>query len=119
MIFDSYSCELCLRQLEETVSHLFLRCSFAKNCWMQIGVIASVWLRPRHIKITLVVPFVMEIIIVMTWCIWKERNVWIFNSEDPSIDHSKLIFKNEFILVNHMAKESLANEMKSWLPNLD
>jgi hypothetical protein len=32
MHIESYDCELCLLQKEEKIRHLFLRCSFAKNC---------------------------------------------------------------------------------------
>jgi hypothetical protein len=38
MDLDCYSCELCLRHRLEKVTHLFLRCSFAKACWNSIGV---------------------------------------------------------------------------------
>jgi hypothetical protein len=81
MVIDSYTCDLCLRQREETLRHLFLHCSFTKNCWMKIGVLVPVSLIPErvtgYIKRALGVPFAMEIIIVMFWCIWKERNAWI------------------------------------------
>jgi hypothetical protein len=116
MVLESYSCELCLRQVEETNRHLFFRCSFAKKCWMQIGVVVPRWLRPeratRHLKRTLGVPFAMLIVMIMTWCIWKERNNWLFSNEDPSVEHCKLIFNKEFALVIHRVKESRANEMK-------
>jgi hypothetical protein len=36
MTLESYTCEICIRQREETLSHLFLRCPFAKNCWLPI-----------------------------------------------------------------------------------
>jgi hypothetical protein len=48
---------------------------------MKIGVLVPVSLIPErvtgYIKRALGVPFAMEIIIVMFWCIWKERNAWI------------------------------------------
>jgi hypothetical protein len=122
MALNSYTCELCLRQCEETLGHLFLRCSFAKQCWMLIGVIVSDWLGPeratRHVKISLGVPFAMEIIIIMPWCIWKERNAWIFNNEDPSVNHCKIMFKKEYAMVIHRAKSRKVDDMKSWLHNL-
>jgi hypothetical protein len=89
---------------------------------MHIKVMVHGWLRPeratRHIKRTLGVPFVMEIIMIMTWCIWKERNAYLFSNEDPSVEYCNLIFK-EFALIIHRAKENRANEMKQQLQNLD
>ena len=34
---DNYSCDHCILQKLETVTHLFLRCNFAKACWASIG----------------------------------------------------------------------------------
>jgi hypothetical protein len=54
MHLDSYNCELCILQREETLGHLFFKCSFARNCWQLIGVVVPSWLRPervtRHLK---------------------------------------------------------------------
>jgi hypothetical protein len=87
MHLKSYTCELCLLQREESLRHLFYKCAFARNCWNTIGVFVPTWLRPdratRHIKRILRVSFAMEIIILMSWSIWKERISWIFNNEDP------------------------------------
>jgi hypothetical protein len=58
---DPYVCELCILQKEEKLRHLFLRCPFAKNCCMSIGVSVLSWLRPeratRHIKRSLGLSF--------------------------------------------------------------
>jgi hypothetical protein len=34
MTLDSYVCEMCLLQREETLRHLFFSCPFAKYCWV-------------------------------------------------------------------------------------
>jgi hypothetical protein len=60
----------------------------------------------------------MEIIILMCWSIWKECNDWLFNNEDSSVDHCMFLFKREFTLVIHRAKESSIPDMQSWLDNL-
>jgi hypothetical protein len=64
---------------------------FAKKCWASIGVLVPSLVRAEHatsyIKRHINQPFVMEIIITMCWCIWKEKNVWLFNNEDPSVQH--------------------------------
>jgi hypothetical protein len=78
MYLKSYTCELCLLHREENMRHLLFKCPFAKNCWMQVGVIVPTWMRgdraTKYIKQRLRVPFAMEIIILMCWCIWSERN---------------------------------------------
>jgi hypothetical protein len=70
MQLDLYTCEMCLLQRVESVRHVFLKCSFAKNCWLRIGVHVPTWLKPdrvtRHIKRSLGVSFAMDIIILMT-----------------------------------------------------
>ncbi|GJN38459.1 hypothetical protein PR202_gb27498 [Eleusine coracana subsp. coracana] len=38
MVLDSYSCELCILQREETLHHLFIRCNFVVACWETIGI---------------------------------------------------------------------------------
>jgi hypothetical protein len=79
MYLESYVYELYILQKEERLRHLFFKCSFAKNCWAQIGIIVPTWLKPEratsHIKRLLKVPFTMKIIILMCWHIWSARNV--------------------------------------------
>jgi hypothetical protein len=49
-----------------------------------------------------------------------EGKEWMtFYNEDPSVEHCKLIFKKEFSLVIHRAKEKLVPDMKSWMENLN
>jgi hypothetical protein len=78
MTLESYTCENCIWQKEETLYHLFLRCTFAKACWNSIGLIplriANSEEAATNLKQQLNVPFSMEIIIIMTWSIWKCRN---------------------------------------------
>jgi hypothetical protein len=64
------------------------------------------------------VPFLMDIIMIMCCCICKERNGWIFNNEDSSVEHCKIRFKLEFALVIRRAKESRVPDMQSWLANI-
>jgi hypothetical protein len=122
MVLDSYACELCLRQVEELNMHLFLRCSFAKKLlvsnWGDSSSLAKPDRATRHIKRSLNLPFALEIIILMMWCIWKKWNAWLFNNVNPSVEHCKDVFKKEFALVIHRAKDRWANDMESWLTNL-
>jgi hypothetical protein len=63
-------------------------------------------------------PFVMEVIITMCWSIWKERNAWIFNDEDPSVDRCIFRFKREVALVILRAKGQTQSSMKQRLGSL-
>jgi hypothetical protein len=122
MVLNSYTCEMCVLQRVETLRHLFLHCSFAKNLWASIGVLVPTWLRVDHatsyMKRHINQPFAMEIIMIMSLCIWKERNVWLFNNEDPSVQHCNDSFKSEFALVILIAKQQKATLMSQWLENL-
>jgi hypothetical protein len=69
MHLESYTCDLCIMQKEEKLRHLFYRCPFAKECWLQIGINLPTRLKPdratRYIRRKLEVSFAMEIIILM------------------------------------------------------
>jgi len=119
MVLDSYSCELCILQREESLKHLFFRCRFARNCWASIGVHYPVHLSPRQlikrIKRCLNVPFYMEIIVLMCWSIWTQRNNWLFNGIDPTVDNCKDYFKTEFAMLLHRAKPTYFPAIEVWL----
>jgi hypothetical protein len=71
----------------------------------------------KRIKTMIGLPFSMDIIIIMCWSIWSERNSWIFNNADPSIANCKNTFKREFLLVILRAKERHKENMSVWLNN--
>jgi hypothetical protein len=103
----------------ETSAHLFLRCNFAKACWASLGI-TVITTRPilqiiNHIKRDLRVPFFMEIIILMSWSVWKSRNDWIFNNIDPSVEDCQLRFISDFKLLLQRAKHSSLLPMENWL----
>jgi hypothetical protein len=117
MQLDSYDCELCLLQNKGRLRHLFFKCSFERICRMQIVVNVPIWLKSaratRHIKRLLRVPFAMETIIIMCWCIWTKRNDWVFNDSHPRVLNCKEKLKREFDLIIHRPKSSRVSDMKS------
>lgn len=122
MHLDSYNCEMCILQRRETTSHLLLRCNFAKACWLSIGI-SVITTRSmvrifKRIKESLQLTFFMEIIVLMTWCIWTTRNDWLFNDIPPSVQACKNKFLREFDLVILRSKSPLDQEMAAWLQNL-
>lgn len=119
MELDSYTCDLCIRRKLETVAHLFLRCNFAKARWNAIGV-TSVSTRPllqifKMITDKLLVPFAMDIIILMTWSIWTTRNNWMFENIDPQVQECKRKFLCEFSLVMFRTRQDMVNSMEVWM----
>jgi hypothetical protein len=122
MHLESYTCDMCILQRLETCAHLLLRCSFAKACWISIGVtVAMSTSVPQifnRIRRQLGVPFFMEIIILMTWGIWTARNYWIFNDIDPSVHRCKEKFISEFSLLKYRVKPDYFQAMEAWLNSL-
>jgi hypothetical protein len=60
MHFDSYTCDLCILQKQESLTHLFFRCSFEKNYWHRVGVLVPSWFKPDTKKSALLIPPVFE-----------------------------------------------------------
>ena len=54
-------------------------------------------------------------VLTMAWAIWMVRNDAIFKHVQPSVDHCKRIFHQEFALVILKAKSSLAPLLTQWL----
>lgn len=110
MNLPSYNCVLCNQGCEESLEHLFLRCRFAKDWWASIGLSTPQQLNPEqtieHFKSSLGVPFFVEIIVIMSWSIWKSRNSLIFEGMQASITSCRLLFCKEFALVILRAKDS-------------
>ena len=69
----------------------------------------------ENLKIQLGVPFSMDIIITMCWCIWMQRNDLIFRGIQPTQDQCHRHFGKEFSLVILRAKVGLKQFMSSWL----
>ena len=73
MELPSYVCVCCSLSVEETLPHLFMHCSFAQSCWASIGLTIGMngpFSSLENLRLQLGVPFFMEVIILMNWCIW-------------------------------------------------
>ena len=65
------------------------------------------------------VSFHMEIIIIMAWSIWITRNDKIFKNISPYFVQVCLdLFKKEFAMVIHRAKDNTMPQMQQRLQNL-
>jgi hypothetical protein len=119
MTLESYTCENCIWQKEETLYHLFLRCNFAKACWNSIGLTPPRIANPKeasaNLKQQLNVLFSIEIVILMTWSIWKCRNAWLFQNTDLTMQQCKHEFTKELLLVIHRAWGRFDSSIPNWL----
>ena len=108
---DNYACLLCDRPPEETVEHLFFRCDFSSTCWGKLGI---TW--PLHgnrvqllhaAKATWGRPMFMEVFIIASWSIWKERNNKLFRNMAPTVEGGTQRFKLDFGMMRHRIKQAL------------
>jgi len=120
MNLPDYTCVTCPAYIEESLEHLFIHCPFAQSCWAAIGVQIGfeLFATLERLKLHLGVPFFMEIIILMSWCIWMQRNDFIFKGIQPSQVSCLQHFKKEFILVILRAKTKYKTTMNLWLEAL-
>jgi len=84
-----YNCVVCLNDTEETLLHLFFDCSFSVSCWYAIGIQWNIALQPMDMiqlcKTNFGRPVFMEIFMIASWNIWKQRNGVIFDAKPPFI----------------------------------
>jgi hypothetical protein len=80
------------------VDHLFMECSFARNCWSLLGLTIisqpDAYQRIQSLKTQLNVSFFMKVIVLMCWSIWIARNDVIFRLASVSCFQGfKVLFK--------------------------
>lgn len=117
-----YSCALCPYDLEESTLHLFFDCTSSFSRWNAIGIQwsqqGSVYDRLQQQRAVFQGPYFMDLFMIGAWCIWKERNDFIFNHKMPSLDSWKQRFKNEVGLHLFRIKPSKRSFVMNWLSNL-
>lgn len=122
MFLPSYDCVLCTMGIEETMDHLFLECSFARECWGLIGltVISSPdpLQRFESFRNQIANKFFMEIIIIMCWSIWSVRNDAIFRGIPICSLRGLEIFKFNFKQLLWRAKKKYFPTIDSWIEQL-
>ena len=119
MHLPSYNCVMCLNSHEETRSHLFLHCPFARECWQHIRI--DVPLDSDFPEVTEMFKdqiqsrFFIAAIILMCWSIWTSRNKLIFEGIQPSPAAAKEIFQKELLLLKHRVRVSLSLQLEQWI----
>ena len=72
----------------------------------------------EQLKYQLHVPFFIEVTVVMSWCIWMQRNDFFFRGIQPSQGSCLQHFKKEFALVILRANPIKKSLMSLWLEAL-
>ena len=118
MILPDYNCVLCPSTVEESLTHLFIHCPFSQACWASIGLNVSTddpFDNLDQFKHQLVIPFFMEIIVLMSWSIWMQRNDSLFKGILSSPSNCLQNFRKELALVILRAKSKYKTAMSEWL----
>lgn len=101
-IGDNTDCLLCGDKVEETVEHLFFHCRFSQVCWRMLQI---QWGTSGH-RLDLIQQqkerwrhkMFMEVFLVSSWSLWKERNNHHFRNITPTVaswrDRFKLDLSN-------------------------
>jgi len=119
MHLQSYNCVLCLQNSEETTSHLFLHCAYARQCWQLLNMAIP----PNsdfpeiadHFKHGFNNQFFMVTTILLCWAIWSTGNNLIFRGIQPTIEGTKEIFKKELLMLEHRVKASNSSQFHQWI----
>jgi hypothetical protein len=119
MALDSYVCENCILQRLETSYHLFLRCSFATMCWTSIAIIPPIVSEPKRAVTPMTKQLrhqcAMEIIIHMSWTIWKCRNGWIFEGIPPMVNRFRNLLKEELKAMLFRLQPDRSESLTQWI----
>ncbi|GJN31828.1 hypothetical protein PR202_gb20275 [Eleusine coracana subsp. coracana] len=106
---SNYNCVLCQQHVEETAFHLFFACPFSQQCWTNISIAwdmnTDFFTMLARAKMAAQHQYFMEIFIIATWQIWKQRNDYIFNRNRPSFHTWKRNFLTEAELQAHRLPE--------------
>ena len=123
MALQDFNCVLCNAAVEESLSHLFVECPFATQCWGLINIQTNQHSDPfqnlQSFRDQLRVPFFMEVIILMAWTIWRSRNDLIFRQVNPSVLLALQNFKVELQLLLLRAKRSYSPGLGQRIANLN
>jgi hypothetical protein len=102
---SNFNCPICNMNVEETTFHLFFSCPFSAQCWAHLGINWDFNL-PFHMMMIKVrqqfnSKFFMEVFMLETWLIWKQRNNTIFGRDGATFNEWKRGFIAEAMLQAH------------------
>lgn len=119
---DNLDCLLCGLHVEETVEHLFFHYTFSSTCWQYLGI---GWNDHNHrlqlleqARTTWERPMFMDIFLVASWSLWKERNNNYFRSIAPTFDSWRQRFAKDFADTAHRTSDSKKQFITDFLATL-
>jgi hypothetical protein len=120
-VTDNHNCVLCHEGVLEDWRHLFLNCNFSTRIWnyFQIPWIpGNTFAALSNAKRSFLGPYFSEIVIIACWCIWKQRNGWIFKLIIPTFRRWRSSFVHEVTMLKHRVKADTVATLLSWIDNL-
>jgi hypothetical protein len=120
-VTQNHNCVLCQERVIEDWRHLFFNCNFSTRIWNYLQIpwipgntFASLSTAKRSFK----GPCFTEIVIISCWCIWKQRNGWIFKNIRPTFRSWRSCFIHEVTMLKHRVKNDSVQNLLSWIENL-
>jgi len=108
MYLYSYNCVLCQLNVEESVTHLFLDCPFARSCWSCFNIFLNQDSQfPEailEVKSQVSSQFFMILVILLCWAIWTARNDHIFKNIPASVTAVRKVVLSELNLLTVRAR---------------
>jgi hypothetical protein len=97
---NNYNRVLCPNGREETTFHLFFTCPFSLDCWRYLNIEwnynTDFYTMMDEAKSQFGNEF-MEVFMIASWLIWKQRNTLIFNRSRPTFQLWRSGFLEETI----------------------
>jgi hypothetical protein len=108
---SGYNCLMCANPLEETIDHMIFQCPFSMACCQEIPM---TW-DANGDRLSIISKgemswnksLFMEIFMIASWNIWKERNKLLFEGVAPTISSWKTRVKPDLLLLVHRKKSDL------------
>jgi hypothetical protein len=96
--------------VEETMEHLFFSCPSATTRWLALGIS---W-NGHYFSM----PFFMEVFMIGSWILWKERDDFVFHRRPPNVASWIASFTAE--ILDHLVrfKTVLHRPIVAWLNSI-
>jgi hypothetical protein len=120
-VTQNHNCILCHERVLEDWRHLFFNYNFSTRIWnyLQIPWIpGNTFASLSFAKKSFLGPCFTEIVIIACWCIWKQRNGWIFKDIKPTFRRWRSSFVHEVTKLKHRVKKDTVQMLLSWIENL-